>query len=179
MIRVQVKSDLHSQPLTLENLFSTFLDLCLDRTKVLLEEPIEFQQIAMRIFFMKNLDCEKNDFESQKGCECRSSLTCHWPVITWVTWSNRTLLDPWLKRSDHNCFHNSSIMSTGKYKIIGFVTAKCAVHYDRKSRLNWSHAEPRLQNQLTCPDKNSFTNIKSRLNSCVFFFECNSCMTYK
>ena len=69
-------------------------------------------------------------------------------------------------------------MSTGKYKIIGFVTAKCAVHYDRKSRLNWSHAEPRLQNQLTCPDKNSFTNIKSRLNSCVFFFECCSCIFF-
>ena len=131
--------------------------------------------MAMRIFFMKNLDCEKNDFESQKGCDCRSSLTCYCPQTTWVT---ELPLDLWLKRSDHNFFHNSSIMSTGKYKIIGFVTAKCAVHYDRKSRLNWSHAEPRLQNQLTCPDKNSFTNIKSRLNSCVFFLECCSCIFF-
>ena len=161
MTRVQVKADLHSQPLTLKNLFFAFLDLCLDRTRVLLVESIEFQQIAMRIFFMKNLDCEKKDSESQKACECRSSLTCYWPRITWFTWSNRTLLDPWLKRSDHNCFHNSSIMSTGKYKIIGFVTAKCAVHYYRKSRLNWSHAEPRLQNQLTRSDMKTSNHVSN------------------
>ena len=66
MTCVQVKADLHSQPLTLKNLFFAFLDLSLDRTKVLLVGQIKFQQIAMRIFFMKNLDCEKMTLKVKK-----------------------------------------------------------------------------------------------------------------
>ena len=67
----QINADLHLQPLSLKILFFTLLDFWLYRTKVLLVIPDRLEKILVR-----NIEFEKIEFESHKGCDCRSVLAC-------------------------------------------------------------------------------------------------------
>ena len=62
---VQVKTDLHSEPLSLKNLFCP-----LSLKNLTIESPSRN--------FDKNLEINKNVFETQKCCEYKSAVTCKW-----------------------------------------------------------------------------------------------------
>ena len=56
-------ADLHSEPLSFENLFFTILDLWWDRIKDFLTRILPDQ---LEKILIKNLEFAKNEFESQK-----------------------------------------------------------------------------------------------------------------
>ena len=73
---LQVEADLHSQHFRLSNSFFRYSRLMIWSKKIFDGETNWILSDRLHDILLKNLEREKNEFESRKCCECRSALTC-------------------------------------------------------------------------------------------------------
>ena len=73
---IQVKANLHSKPLSLKNLFFHSLRFMIGSNHGFSESTHWILPYRRAKILIKNLVFEKIEFEIQKGCYCRSALTC-------------------------------------------------------------------------------------------------------
>ena len=73
---IQVEADLHSQHFRLSNSFFRYSRLMIWSKKIFDGETNWILSDRLHDILLKNLEREKNEFESRKCCECRSALTC-------------------------------------------------------------------------------------------------------